>query len=58
MTYFSETVIFLASGILIGENLLGNHTIAGEHYWKLLIFFVVKILARFIAIGVFYPLLN
>jgi len=54
-----ETIIFFGVGLFIGENLFHNSSTIELKDWinTGLLFFVV-IIARFIAIGIYYPLLK
>jgi NhaP-type Na+/H+ or K+/H+ antiporter len=53
--YLSETLIFIAVGLFIGHELsMHQEWINKEDFLKLFVFFICTILARFIAIGIFY----
>ena len=56
--FMMETLIFMGIGIFIGYELAHDNIYFDRYdYWKLLVFFMLTIVARFIAIGLFfYPL--
>jgi NhaP-type Na+/H+ or K+/H+ antiporter len=56
--YGCETLIFLLTGILIGIEMIEKSTITGEDWIKMLIFYFIMLVARFIMVGTLYPILS
>lgn len=58
MLSVSNTFIYLMAGLHIGIQLKhSTNILTWEHAWKALVFFLATVFARFIAVGLFYPVL-
>ena len=55
--FFYETIIYLAVGLFIGDE-FQHKQISLLDTLYLVIFFVLMIVARFLSIGLFYPILK
>lgn len=56
--YSCETLIFLLTGILIGIEMIEKSTITFDDWIKMLIFWVLMIVMRFVMVFTLYPILS
>lgn len=56
--YGSETLIFMLTGIIVGIKMIDETTITGWDWAKMLLFYVLMILARGLMVLTLYPLLK